>query len=182
MTHSAKSSLASGTPDSPRRAFTLIELLIVISIIGILMAILFPAMKGALDAAAKTQARNDVTQIANAIAMYETEYGRFPTNSDTVSGELLNSLIGLNTNDNPRQIVFLEVQPAKKGKSGTNSVGYVDPWNQTNAYVVVMDTNYANTVKVSTNGQAAGSYEIRKKVAVWNLSPTNTRRQVRSWD
>ena len=40
------------------RAFTLIELLVVITVIAILMALLFPAFKGAQDQAKRTQAKN----------------------------------------------------------------------------------------------------------------------------
>jgi prepilin-type N-terminal cleavage/methylation domain-containing protein len=47
-----------------RHAFTLIELLVVIAILGILMALLFPAVDGALEGARRAQASNDVTQIA----------------------------------------------------------------------------------------------------------------------
>ena len=163
------------------RAFTLIELLIVIAIIGILMSLLFPAVNSAIDAARKAQAKNDVVQIATAVTAYETEYGRLPTNSTTVSGELLTALTGQNTTANPRGIVFLEVQAAKKGKSGTNATGFVDPWTTTVAYAISLDTDYDNNVSVSTNGSASGSTTIRKKVGVWNVN-SNTRRQVRSWE
>lgn len=60
------------------RAFTLLELLIVTALIGTLMALLFPAVYGALNAAKKAQARNDATQIVNACVAYETEYGQGP--------------------------------------------------------------------------------------------------------
>jgi prepilin-type N-terminal cleavage/methylation domain-containing protein len=169
------------TASQPRNAFTLIELLIVIAIIGILMSLLFPAVNSALDAARKAQAKNDVVQIATAITAYETEYGRLPTNSTTVSGALLTALTGQNPTENPRGIVFLEVQAQKKGKSGTNGNGFVDPWTTTTPYAIALDTDYDNNVGVSTNGQASGSTSIRKKVGVWNVN-ANSRRQVRSWE
>ena len=89
-----------------------IELLVVVAIIGVLMSLLFPAVQGALDAAKKAQAKNDVTQIATAIVAYDTEYGRLPsTNSapQTVNRAIsLNALIASNdTNLNPRKIIFL---------------------------------------------------------------------------
>ncbi|MEI6033298.1 MAG: type II secretion system protein [Verrucomicrobiae bacterium] len=164
-------------------AFTLIELLIVIAIIGILMGLLFPAVNGAIDAARKAQAKNDVTQIATAVIAYETEYGKLPLSSSTsVDSALVNVLAGIDTSatNNPRGIVFLEVQAAKKGKGGTNSVGFVDPWITNTPYAIAMDSNYDNNIDVLTNG-TTGTATLRKKVAVWN-STTNTRRQVRSWD
>jgi prepilin-type N-terminal cleavage/methylation domain-containing protein len=180
------------------RAFTLIELLIVIAIIGILMALLFPAVQSALDAAKRTQAKNDVTQIATAIVGYETEYGRLPSTNETagtVSGDVLTALMGSNTPSapNPRQIVFLEVNDAKKGKSGyTNSGGgqFVDPWGI--AYKVIYDGDYNNTVSAgATSGSTAANQSVRKKAAVWNdpdAQPASVsasqkkRRYVTSWD
>jgi len=165
-----------------RKAFTLIELLVVIAIIGILMGLLFPAVNGVLDTARKTQAKNDVTQIATAVAAYETEYGRLPlANTTTVNTNLVAVLIGLDTNNNPRGIPFLEVQAAKKGKGGTNGFGFVDPWTTNIPYSISLDADYDNNIGVSANGSVSGSTVLRKKVAVWNVS-TNARRQVRSWD
>lgn len=174
---------------TPRTAFTLIELLIVIAIIGILMGLLFPAVNSAIDAARKAQAKNDVVQIATAITAYETEYGRLPLPTKTsVDNELVQVLAGFpNNTNNPRQIVFLEVQGAKRGKGGTNSSGFVDPWalmpggNANQAYAISMDSDYDNNINVSTNGTPTGTVQLRKRVAVWNVSP-NARRQVRSWE
>jgi len=164
-------------------AFTLIELLIVIAIIGILMSLLFPAVNSAIDAARKAQAKNDVTQIATAVIAYETEYGRLPLPTKTsVDSVLVNVLAGIDTGtNNPRGIVFLEVQAAKKGKSGTNGSGFVDPWTTNTPYYIAMDDDYDNTIKVSTNGLASGTTSLRKKAGVWNAA-TNSRRRVNSWD
>jgi prepilin-type N-terminal cleavage/methylation domain-containing protein len=173
-------------------AFTLIELLVVIAIIGVLMGLLFPAVNGALDTARKSQAQNDVVQIANAITMYETEYGRLPASSatpptaDQTAGASTNGIIGilmgLNTNQwaNPRRIVFLEVPDAKGKKSGinTNSGNYVDPWGGT--YRIVLDYDYNNSVTAGEANAVTNSITLRKKVAVWNTN-TNTRRRVSSW-
>ena len=169
------------------RAFTLIELLIVIAIIGILMSLLFPAVNAAIDSARTAQAKNDVTQIATAVTAYETEYGKLPPTGTTVSGTLLQALVGVTTNGNPRKIVFIEVNAAKKGKSGTNSSGqFVDPWG--NSYKIALDDDYDNTIASAGNspGQTVAS-QLRKKVAVWNLSTNGNaaqqkRRGVSSWD
>lgn len=184
--------IMNNTPHIPERsAFTLIELLIVIAIIGILMSLLFPAVNSAIDAARKAQAKNDAVQIATAVIGYETEYGKLPTYTTTVDKALVETLAGIDTNANPRQIVFLEVQALKRGKGGTNSSGFMDPWtllvtpNKTTPYAISMDNEatggYDNTIKVSTNGAATGTVELRKKVAVWNVE-TNSRRMVRSWE
>lgn len=165
-------------------AFTLIELLVVIAIIGILMALLFPAVSGALNAAKKAQAKNDVTQIATAVIAFETEYGRLPgTGIDSVSGPLLMALVASNDAVNPRRIVFIETQPWKKGKGGIDGGTWKDPWK--NDYYISMDDNYDNQISVSTNGATGGNVTLTKKVGVWNVTNGNaaaTRFQVRSWD
>ncbi len=60
------------------RAFTVIELLTVIAIIGILAALIFPGVAAAQRTAAKTQTRVRFNQWAAAIESYRTEYGCYP--------------------------------------------------------------------------------------------------------
>src|SRR5947209_14700395 len=75
----------------PRRtlaAFTLIELLTVITIIAILMGLLFPAINIAKDQANKARARADVTGIAAAVKAYYTEYGKYPVGASAAPGDV----------------------------------------------------------------------------------------------
>jgi len=65
-------------PSTRPRAFTLIELLVVIAIIAILVGLLFPAFKAVQNQARSTQAKNDLTQIVNAVNAFYTDYGRYP--------------------------------------------------------------------------------------------------------
>jgi len=71
---------------SPLLAFTLIELLTVITIIAILMGLLFPAISIAKDQARKAQARADVTNIAAAVKQYYAEYSKYPLGALSQSG------------------------------------------------------------------------------------------------
>src|SRR5216110_2419768 len=103
------------SPSRITRAFTLIELLVVIAIIAILVGLLFPAFKSVQNQARSTQAKNDLTQIVNAVNAFYTDYGKYPlVTADTTYGPggtannlLFNALRAMDATNNSRQIVFI---------------------------------------------------------------------------
>jgi prepilin-type N-terminal cleavage/methylation domain-containing protein len=64
---------------SSSRAFTLVELLVVITIIGILVALLMPAVQSAREAARQGQCKNNLRQIGLACTQHVAKQGHFPS-------------------------------------------------------------------------------------------------------
>jgi prepilin-type N-terminal cleavage/methylation domain-containing protein len=140
-------------------AFTLIELLVVIAIIAILMGLLFPAFKAVQNQARQTQAKNDLTQIVNAVNAFYTEYGKYPLATDdstiTNTADLFYTLravsacANLNNAVNTRKIVFISPPYVKNDTAGSRRSGvsptdgqYYDPWGT--RYVVKINGTYDN--------------------------------------
>jgi len=67
-------------------AFTLVELLVVIAIIGILMALLMPAIQSARESGRKASCMNNIRQLQVAMVAYEQAKGAFPAGRDGCDG------------------------------------------------------------------------------------------------
>ena len=168
-----------------RQAFTLLELLVVISIIIVLMGLLFPAFRGVTDQTKRTQAKNDLTQIVTAVNAFYTEYGRYPTAAASdasakfgpggvTNDGLFNELRGVTVTLNTRQIVFINPPDAKdqtnpRGGIRNSDKQWFDPWGT--PYAVALDADYDNLVTPNPygGGGGAGADPIRQGVIAWSL-------------
>ncbi len=96
------------------RGFTLIELLVVIAIIGVLVALLLPAVQAAREAGRRTQCTNNLKQIGLALTQYHDTHQGFPP-SKIFSGHCTSSNGGagrtLNTTGFALILPFLEQKP-----------------------------------------------------------------------
>lgn len=110
------------------KGFTLVELLVVIAIIGILVALLLPAVQAAREAARRMQCQNNLKQIGLALHNYHDTYKAFP-----ISTGWSNTFYKREYSDKVRLLPFLERTPEydRIDWSDTNG-GIYDKWHRAN--------------------------------------------------
>jgi prepilin-type N-terminal cleavage/methylation domain-containing protein len=112
---------------APRRAFTLVELLVVIAIIGILVALLLPAVQSAREAARRVQCLNNVTQLSLSLHNYEFHHEMLPPGVTNPDGPIRNEPQGIHVSWIVKILPYFE-QNALYRKFD-QSLGAYDPAN-----------------------------------------------------
>lgn len=137
-----------------RRGFTLVELLVVIAIIGVLVALLLPAVQAARDSARRTQSKNNLKQLGLAVQKVHDTFQVTPP------------MYGSNpasTNRAPLGTVFFHILPALE---------------QSNLYDLGPDASRSSTVNVfkapSDVSYGNGTYTLTNDIPPWANSANTT--------
>ena len=159
------------------------------AIIAILIGLLFPAFRAVQDQAKRTQAKNDLTQIVNAVNAFYTDYGKYPLPSGTTTdylygpggsatnAALFNELRAVSNTLNTRQIVFISPPYVKDPANPRSGIGtptgtgpgqFFDPWGR--AYDVEIDGDYTNKIEANpyTADTGAGPAALTIGLIAWS--------------
>jgi len=179
-----------------RVGFTLTELLVVISIVGLLAGLSAVGIPRAMEAGKKAKVKTELTSLVAAVKAYREEYGRYPINQTLADNEF-NSWYGPPTNENgSRQLIRIlagenlsmagiEMNPkGVRFLEGASADGtFRDAWG--NQYCVKMDTDESGALEYyASSGQGEN---IKMRVIAISLGKDRAqndpdRRQTRTCD
>jgi len=157
------------------RGFTLLELLVVMTIIAVLAGGIFAAAQFALRKARSVQAQNMAVGLVNAITNFRSDYGRWPAKGEQhkSNSTFMAPLLGRDTSVNKRGRNFVDSMPVAKGNPPVNGLYYqgntadlLDPWG--NNFTIHIDDNGDGQVSNpdSVSGGTGTSGPLYLKVAV----------------
>ena len=156
--------------------FTLVEILVVITIVGLLAGLGFPAINGAIQAGKKAEVAAMAESIKTAVNAYYAEYSSYPSNSGFTDTSFLSTISTTNTNaGNTRGIAFLEVPPKFTNSSGlVTPAGFYKGGARSN-FSINIDTNGTGQV---TNKVGSANFTVPASVSVWVSDPQNANKPV----
>ncbi|MDR1493919.1 MAG: DUF1559 domain-containing protein [Planctomycetaceae bacterium] len=146
-----------------RRAFTLVELLVVIAIIGVLIALLLPAVQAAREAARRMQCTNHLKQLGLAVHNYHDANQALPSgmsalpNKTEIDRRRFSALLKL--------CPYIELQSVYDAYSNATNIGV---WKNTetlsvagqNISFLICPTNTGEVPIVASNNQPRNSYHV----------------------
>ncbi|RMD83594.1 MAG: prepilin-type N-terminal cleavage/methylation domain-containing protein [Lentisphaerae bacterium] len=165
-----------------RYSFSLIELLVVISIIVILVGIAIPVYLSVTAKARRSKAKFQIQELMTALSSYKASYQAFPfypanssyddvlINTDSLNGtsgdpynDLITTLRGTRADLNPRKQIFLS--------QSTGS--FVDPWGE--VFFVALDYRGDGEINESSPGNTTpkiyGASVVASDIAIWSKGP-----------
>jgi prepilin-type N-terminal cleavage/methylation domain-containing protein len=158
-----------------RRPFTLVELLVTMSIIAVLAGILLPAIRSAMRSAKEGRAKSEINSLITAMKLYESEYDLMPFGYDSTEDSstavldddeyrIMISFLSQTGDDadkadgNARKLKILSVKKAAE---------YLDPWK--NRYHVIGDVNSDDSIdKDLVIGMDDDGDDLPRSVVVWS--------------
>jgi prepilin-type N-terminal cleavage/methylation domain-containing protein len=190
-----------------RRAFTLAELLVVITVIAILLGLLYGAIRTVSRFSRETITRGELANIEAAWTQYYAYYHNWPTNDvvvdatppplvssfqrfDNTGGDvqyeigrtLANILAGIAFSNNaevfnPDGVAFLEMTRFDSGGAPISAWGNL----RGQRYYVKLDVNGDNAVSVPLDNNFSQTTNLYRRVAVWTVHPDKPTTLIGSW-
>jgi prepilin-type N-terminal cleavage/methylation domain-containing protein/prepilin-type processing-associated H-X9-DG protein len=121
-------------PAMNQRGFTLVELLVVIAIVGLLVALLLPAVQGAREAARRTQCSNNLKQIGVAMLAFHDAKRHFPSSYVSQPGGAMGAADTDTGDAGPGWTCLFEILPYMEGSNERDAFDLKAPcWSPVNA-------------------------------------------------
>jgi type II secretory pathway pseudopilin PulG len=157
-----------------------VELLVVISIIGLLAGLGFPAINGAIQAGKKAEVSAMAESIKTAVNAFYAEYSAYPSNASRMTDTNFLALMSTTNNtgasaQNTRGIAFLEVPPKfTNGVASDGDLGLVTSkgfYSKMSNFFILIDTIGAGFVNPNLVSSTLTNTNVPSSVAVWVLDP-----------
>jgi type II secretory pathway pseudopilin PulG len=159
-----------------------VELLVVISIIGLLAGLGLPAINGAIQAGKKAEVAAMAESIKVAVNAFYAEYSQYPSNTGKTDLNFLTLMTTTNSTgtsaQNTRGIAFLEVPPKFTNANGiVTPKGFYMGTNQSN-YFILIDTGGVGFVNPKSVSTTLTNTNVASSVAVWVVDKKKTNQAV----